>query len=810
MRSPFRQMAAGAARLRRPAVEPLESRDLFSIYSGMLLDIHPSGNSSPTNFVDVGPLTLFTATSSANGNELWRTDGTPQGTALVKDIAPGEDSSYVSGSRVAIGGVLYFAANDGTSGAELWRSDGSEAGTWRVKDINPTGSSSPVGLTAVGNTLFFTANDGANGPELWKSDGTEGGTSMVQDLRSGSVGSAPGSLVNVNGTLFFTANNGSTGVEIWKSDGTPGGITLVKDIRPGTSPSSQVAWLMNVGGSLYFAASQSGTVELWKSDGTPGGTNPVRTVADGGPASPASLVSMGGLVYFVASSPGQGHELWKSDGTSAGTSLVKDIQPGDGSSNPAGLTAGSGRVFFFANDGASGNELWASDGSPAGTTLVKDINPGPASSVLFFTPGIPAPLVTYGNLVFFPANDGTSGTELWRSDGTSGGTERRGDIAPGAANSNPARLTVANDRLFFQADNGVHGVEPWVVPLTDYSLTTSRRIFYNQSKFDGGSAAINAADDNAIATDKVALQFTGSTTAPTSAVTSYSRGINGIMVDLADAAGVTVSDFTFKMGANATVANWAAAPAPSGFSIRHGAGVAGSDRVVITWPNNAIQNTWLQVIVEGNDTLGGHNKNTGLSSSDVFFFGNRIGDTFISSPPALLSTGAADALGARSNPGVLRPITNPYDFDRNQTVGAGDELIARNNGGTLTRNLTWTPPAGPLAAASIESLTEVLTDDASATLGEWASAVACALAARGPEREVERPGDSTSKEITDAGPRTGPVVDVLAPQLIESEVPRRKVLAGRNTQVADVTANPLASLLARALRDEGVTCSRSQ
>ncbi len=245
-----------------------------------------------------------------------------------------------------------------------------------------------------------------------------------------------------------------------------------------------------------------------------------------------------------------------------------------------------------------------------------------------------------------------------------------------------------------------------------------RHIFYNQSKFDANSAGIttSAASNAAIATDKVALQFSGSTTAPVSAATSYSRGINGILVDIEDAAGtLTVNDFTFKVGTSSTVSSWVNAPAPIGFSVWAGAGTGGSDRVEIIWANNAIQNTWLQVIVEGNDTLGGSNTNTGLASSDVFFFANKIGDTFISPAPTVFSTAAADGLAIRNTPGFLQPITNTYDMNRDQSVGAGDELVARNSGGFLTRNLTWTPPPAPLAAEG---------DDDSG------SAVASALAAR--------------------------------------------------------------------------------
>jgi|GEM_PF-2353712 len=235
-----------------------------------------------------------------------------------------------------------------------------------------------------------------------------------------------------------------------------------------------------------------------------------------------------------------------------------------------------------------------------------------------------------------------------------------------------------------------------------------RHLFYNQSKFDGNTAGASASDDNAIATDKVALQFSGSTTAPISAFSSYSRGINGIMVDIGGSHGtITASDFTFKVGTNGDVDTWSDAPAPVSVSIRAGEGLGGSDRITIIWANNVIQNTWLQVIVEGNDALGGFNTNTNLAASDVFFFGSRLGDTFISSPPTIVSTAAADALAARNNQTFLQPVTNIYDFNKDGAVGAGDELVARFNVGFLTRNLTWSPLGDPMAAHSEDSQSAV-------------------------------------------------------------------------------------------------------
>jgi ELWxxDGT repeat protein len=102
-------------------------------------------------------------------------------------------------------------------------------------------------------------------------------------------------------------------------------------------------------------------------------------------------------------------------------------------------------------------ELWKSDGSAGGTVLVKDINPGSAGSN-------PASLTNVNGILYFAADDGTSGVELWQSDGTAAGTTLVMDIYPGRTGSYPANLTNSNGTLFFRADDGVHGQQPWVLP----------------------------------------------------------------------------------------------------------------------------------------------------------------------------------------------------------------------------------------------------------------------------------------------------------------------------------------------------------
>jgi ELWxxDGT repeat protein len=87
------------------------------------------------------------------------------------------------------------------------------------------------------------------------------------------------------------------------------------------------------------------------------------------------------------------------------------------SSNPYGMTELNGLVFFSANNAATGAELWKSDGTEGGTELVKDIRAGIESS-------LSGGFVNVNGALYFSANDGTKGVELWKTDGTEAGTRR--------------------------------------------------------------------------------------------------------------------------------------------------------------------------------------------------------------------------------------------------------------------------------------------------------------------------------------------------------------------------------------------------
>ena len=205
-------------------------------------------------------------------------------------------------------------------------------------------------------------------------------SALVKDIYPGGIGSEPGwggatdPSVVINGVMFFTARAETTGVELWKTDGTGAGTVLVKDIWPGSFPGPSPHSFTNVNGTLFFFASDPDHgAELWKSDGTAGGTVLVQDIVSGpgSSVSPtgADRVVKDGVLYFVASDISHGYELWRSDGTAAGTFMVRDIR----TNTPSGLSPGTsglinvnGTLFFAANDGVTGNELWSSDGTSAG------------------------------------------------------------------------------------------------------------------------------------------------------------------------------------------------------------------------------------------------------------------------------------------------------------------------------------------------------------------------------------------------------------------------------------------------------------
>lgn len=402
------------------------------------------------------------------GRNLWTSDGTEIGTYQVKDLnhSVGADPypapyqmSYPAPKHAGtypevVNNQLFFANDDGIHGEEIWLSNGSNSGTNILKDIFPGSiSSSPLNLTNVNNQLFFRAIDKNHGDDLWLSQGTITNTKLVTDLVSVSYRD----LVNFKDKAYFSANDGIHGWELWESNGTSSDTILVKDIAPG-SDSTHPHRFYTTDSYLFFLANQANCLELWRSDGSPVGTIQLQDCSQFSQPDDKLMAATTQLLFFAGLDETNGLELWVSDGTADGTYLVKDIHH-NGDSNLIDLFPVENRIFFFADDGTHGRELWVSDGSNSGTHLVKDIQIGAASS---HCSSLDYQSMTYMNgLLFFAADDGEHGCELWSSDGTPEGTTLMHDINPGYQSSQPTYLSVYRNTVFFAADDGTHGNELW-------------------------------------------------------------------------------------------------------------------------------------------------------------------------------------------------------------------------------------------------------------------------------------------------------------------------------------------------------------
>ncbi len=434
-------------------------RPLAQIAQPMLLkDINTTGAASnPDFFVDLNGVAIFTADHASYGRELWRSDGTTQGTYLLKDVYAGT-SSGVNDRLKVVGSTVYFAGTDLANGTELWKTDGTAAGTVLVKDIYPGAtSSSPYGFASVGNIAYFVADNGTNGRELWKSDGTAAGTVLVKDIISGSTSGNIENLTTVGSQVYFSmtplvANPSTYANQLWKSDGTSSGTVMVRQTATISGFGNYIASLTDVNGTLFFRAYDGAQYELWKSNGTSGGTGVVADINGASSSFPGNLTAVGSKLFFTATDAG-GEELWTSDGTSGGTFRAKDILSGSGSSSPRMITGIGNVAYFSANDGVNGTELWRSDGTSAGTSLVANIQPGATSSA-------PYNFVALNGVLYFTAEDSVAGNELWKSDGTPGGTMLVADMYPGANASSAYSLTKVGNRLFFGAQDW-RGYQPW-------------------------------------------------------------------------------------------------------------------------------------------------------------------------------------------------------------------------------------------------------------------------------------------------------------------------------------------------------------
>jgi len=412
----------------------------------LVADIYPGAvGSAPDGFVVKDNTLYFFATSPGYGRELWRSDGSSAGTTLVKDINPGTADSFPQDSRPQMtrqGSLLLFAADDGSHGLELWRSDGTSEGTALVADINPSpgGGSSPRSFVSFDSATYFVAYTPDDKDEIWRTDGTAEGTTRFTQFPdpalSGEVrpGFSPVTVLElerVGDDLVYLVDLGHkspfspdfTGVfyVFARYDGRAGGdVSERPSVYSRFGPLSPIdaaplVEITDFGGDVVAFRNRR---DVYEARGVrlvrlPAGGSAFEDLSEdlSGPENtlgPAGLTPLGSdRLLFIAEAGGNGREPWVSSGTPGATGLLADIRSGAEGSNPTVLGAAGGVGYFSADDGVHGRELWATDGTPANTRLVADLEPGASGSS-------PAWVRAAGTTVYFLARTSADGWALYR------------------------------------------------------------------------------------------------------------------------------------------------------------------------------------------------------------------------------------------------------------------------------------------------------------------------------------------------------------------------------------------------------------
>ncbi|MEM7306241.1 MAG: hypothetical protein AAF682_06205 [Planctomycetota bacterium] len=356
-----------------------------------------TGIQDPNLFAEVGELVIWKA-----GSQLYRTDGTPEGTFAFLDVntlftvefflwieplgdtgralvatrenfgpmhllvtdgsAEGTlDEIVVSNAqdRISFGNLIYFGGVDSGVGDELYVTDGSPGGTKLVKDIDPDDSGMPRNFARVGDEIFFESNG-----TLWKSDGTEAGTVMVADPTG-----TPRRLVALGDRLLFFS--GFTYGELWTSDGTAVGTFQLSFIGPSDDGIFQILPVVAGSVAYFFARPVPGEVELWVTDGTVAGTT---KVTDLDYSSGVGLTD--GRLIFTKTDPVLGAEPHVTEGTEATTTLLADVASGAAGSGATRYYRAGTNIFITANDGVIGSELHSVTVAEAGGWVVENYGVG--------------------------------------------------------------------------------------------------------------------------------------------------------------------------------------------------------------------------------------------------------------------------------------------------------------------------------------------------------------------------------------------------------------------------------------------------
>lgn len=442
----------------------------------MLADTNPGSAHGMDEYesgvaVPLGNKVVFFASDPENGLEPWITDGSSEGTALLKDTNPGANGVHVSFDSVippvAWKGKVFFAGRGiGTEGLEvpqLWVSDGTADGTYAIDNNNR-----PISGFTAGNTgVMFVEKVGNEELSLWWTEGTPESTRLLYKWLG-------------NGFSLYSIQRNNF-VYVKDPDGKLIAIDL-QSLQPTILETTGVDQIVGEANGLVFYSktdTDSGC-ELWETNGTPSGTQLVANLSPG----PRDTWFTPGLKYgdslslaiIVDTGGGYAYRVYITSGKASGVTLLASNK-----NTSFQKIAVVGDRFFFQqvdiHNSMYPSAIWRSDGTPSGTEPICSMCQHSRVSNL----------VEFDGKIFYSAVDG-AGQELWMTDQTESGTHRWADLNPGAPSARPNNLLAMDGYLFFTANDGVHGTEPWVYKPIDPRLIANRDLVYLQR---GVSKTIN-------------------------------------------------------------------------------------------------------------------------------------------------------------------------------------------------------------------------------------------------------------------------------------------------------------------------------
>ncbi|MCW1916339.1 hypothetical protein OJ996_22310 [Luteolibacter sp. GHJ8] len=417
-------------------------------------------------FVDGGGFLYFQYLTEGNLWEQWRTDGTTKGTRRVDRLV--NANPLALGAQVAeSNGSIYYAKGPGVTDNALWRTRGTKGVTRLTTPEKTTGDAySSSGMEGVpygsanGKFLSFimTPDGRGKGYELWTIS-PKGKAKAI--WKTPSFLSSSGTTLDFHGTLGANAVfrlRGDSAREVWTTNGTAKGTRRLSE-HDSVGAQGYPQQFVTVGNKIFYSV-MSGSAEyeneLWVTDGTVAGTTKLDAAHNAAPVH-NEMTNLNGTLYFLTAQSGGRRELWKSDGTVAGTVMVVDQwEPQDGT--PEGLKAIGNRLSITLSRPLT-EELWTSDGTEAGTQKVQ-----PVYNVATQLASIDVSYDLGGKeLILGRGVVTTEPYQWWLSDGTAAGTQRvQGGVTVDHLARYESQVTVAGGKAYYPGVDADGDVEPWV------------------------------------------------------------------------------------------------------------------------------------------------------------------------------------------------------------------------------------------------------------------------------------------------------------------------------------------------------------